>query len=97
MAEPNERPVSREAELDDRIRRLETALAERPTPNEDAIADHVIAKLSALASERERQTGSQGALVLASAVDAPTPPKARFFARPARLPTLRLEPGSCRT
>lgn len=86
MAEPNERAASREVELDDRIRRLETALAERPMPNEDVIADHVIAKLSALAAERERQTGSQGALVLASTVDVPAPPEGAVLRPPGPPP-----------
>src|SRR5690242_6574384 len=82
MAEANERSTSRDADLDDRIRRLETALAERPVPNEDAIADHVIAKLSALAAEREQQSGSHGTLVLASAVDAPAPPEGAVLRPP---------------
>jgi hypothetical protein len=86
MAEPEDRSASRDADLDDRIRRLETALAERPAPNEDVIADHVIAKLSALAAERERQTGSQGALVLASAVDAPAPPEGAVLRPPGPPP-----------
>jgi hypothetical protein len=70
-SEPN---TARETELEDRVRRLETAVADREPPNDDAMADRVIARLSALAAERERRGDSGGVLVLASSADAPPAP-----------------------
>lgn len=71
MAEPMDR-----AELETRLRALETALVD-----EDAIADRVIAKLTALAAERN--TDSDRMLVLASPVDAPPPPQGAVLHPPA--------------
>jgi hypothetical protein len=63
------------AKLEERVRKLETALAERPV-DEEALADRVIARLSTLAAERQRDPDSQGMLVLASPTErAPEPPQ----------------------
>ena len=66
MAEPTDRT----AELEDRVRKLETALAD-----DDAVADRVIARLTAMAAERERHPESERMLVLAATADAPPPPQ----------------------
>ena len=72
MPEPFAEPP-RNAELEDRLRRLETAVAER-VPDDNALADRVIARLSALAAERERNPDSAPMLVLAASGEAPPPP-----------------------
>jgi hypothetical protein len=84
MAEPQD-SRARERELEDRVRRLEAALAERPAPDdEDALADRVIARLSAIASERERNPDSERMLVLASPPDSlPEPPQGAVLHPPA--------------
>ncbi|MCE9565443.1 MAG: hypothetical protein K8U57_25755 [Planctomycetes bacterium] len=69
----------REAALEDRIRKLESALAERTaTPDEDSMTDKVIAKLSSLAGSRAGSVAER-VLVLASGdsqpYDAPPPPR----------------------
>jgi hypothetical protein len=73
MAEP-----STSAELEDRVRKLETALAD-----EDAVADRVIVRLSAMAAERQRDPDSGGVLVLAAPPDAPPPPQGAVLHPPA--------------
>jgi hypothetical protein len=87
-------PSSREAELEDRIRKLETALAERPAPHrdDDAVADRVIAKLSAIASEPRDPSSTDRVMVLASSTDprvlvpaAPPPPEGAVL-RPPEAP-----------
>jgi hypothetical protein len=61
-------PADRLRALEDRVRKLETAVAERPTPaSEDAVADRVIAKLSALAGKPHDLPESDRVLVLDSA------------------------------
>jgi hypothetical protein len=77
MSEPTDR-----AELEDRIRKLEAALAERPATDE--VTDRVIEKLSAMAAERERNPESGRMLVLASpASAAPPPPQGAVLHPPA--------------
>src|SRR5579872_866469 len=71
----------RQVELEDRIRKLETALADRSAPSlteesEDAVANRVIAKLSAAAGLSQSQGSADRVLVLASSPnDVPPPPK----------------------
>jgi hypothetical protein len=87
MAERYERSSERDTELDGRIRKLEAALAERPsTADDDALADRVIARLSALAAERERDPDSRGVLVLASTGEIPPPPQGAVLHPPAPSP-----------
>lgn len=75
---PSPTATDREAVLEDRIRRLEAALAERAAPvvaDDDAVTDRVIAKLSALAGA---SAGADRVLVLASDGSqqlAPPPPQ----------------------
>jgi hypothetical protein len=84
MAERYDNPAGRETDLDERLRKLETALAERPLPPDDeALADRVIARLSALAAERERDPNSRGVMVLASTGDVPPPPQGAVLHPPA--------------
>ena len=71
------------APLEERIRKLETALADRPAGNDDAIADRVIARLSDLAAEHERNPDSRGLLVLGSAANSPPPPQGAILQPPA--------------
>ncbi len=73
-ADPPPEPATqpRETGLEDRVRRLETELAERPVLDADAVADRVVAKLSALAEARSTPD-SDRVLVLDAAVD-PAPP-----------------------
>ena len=77
------RATTREAELEDRIRKLESTLAERASASndEEAVADRVLAKLSAIANEPRDPAGGDRVLVLASSTDprplipaAPPPP-----------------------
>jgi hypothetical protein len=90
MSEPtfdrDSRPA-REAELEDRVRKLETAVADRPTPADaDAVADRVIAKLSALAGGRAGSPDSDRVLVLAPAgphLLAPPPPQGAVLRPPS--------------
>jgi hypothetical protein len=57
--------TAREAELEDRVRKLEAALAERPgATDEDVLADKVIARLTALATEPRAIDGSDRVVVL---------------------------------
>ena len=70
--------LERETEFEERIHKLESALAERNNSafNEDAVAERVIAKLSSVASLRQSPDGSDRVLVLASSPDdRPPPPK----------------------
>jgi len=71
MAEASDEPLPNDGE--ERLRRLETLVAER-WPDDDALADRVIARLSALAAERERNPDSAPMLVLAAKGDPPPPP-----------------------
>src|SRR5262245_38151285 len=64
MAESTERTQ----ELEDRVRKLETAVQD-----DDAVADRVIAKLTAIAAERN--TSSDRMLVMATPADVPPPPQ----------------------
>jgi hypothetical protein len=73
-------PLARErqTELEERIHKLETTLAERANTvlTEDVVADRVIAKLSAAAGLSQAPDGSDRVLVLASSHDdLPPPPK----------------------
>lgn len=61
--------TERSRDLEDRVRQLETALAD------DATTDRVIARLSSIAAERERSPDSERMLVLATPADAPPPPQ----------------------
>ena len=72
MPEPFAEPL-RDPELEDRLRRLETAVAER-LPDDETLADRLIARLSARAAERERNPDSAPMLVLAATGEAPPPP-----------------------
>jgi hypothetical protein len=68
----------RQAELEERIHKLETALAERNSAalTEDAVAERVIAKLSSVAGLPQSSDGTDRVLVLASKPDDhPPPPK----------------------
>jgi hypothetical protein len=78
----------RQVELEERVRKLETALAERGTPAlmEETVADRVIAKLSAAASPHS-PVGSDRVLVLASTHDAPPPPPKGAVLRPPQTST----------
>ncbi len=69
-AAPPER--QREAELEDRIRKLETMLAERPEPDPDAVAERVVAKLAVLAESRPVPDPGR-VLVLDTTANAPAP------------------------
>jgi len=83
MPEPFEEPSTRGAEFDERLRKLETALTER-LPSDEALADRVIARLSALAAERERNPDSGHMLVLAATGEAaPPPPQGAVLHPPA--------------
>jgi len=80
MSEPTS---AREADLEDRVRKLETAVADRP--DADAVADRVIAKLSALAGVRDGSPDSDRVLVLAPADPhplSPPPPKGAVLRPP---------------
>jgi hypothetical protein len=69
------------AELDERVRKLEALVAERPP--DDAVADRVIEKLSALAG-RESPAGAGRSLVLAaSGRGVPEPPEGAVLHPPA--------------
>lgn len=70
--------TDRTAELEDRIHKLETALAD-----DDAVADRVIARLSAIAAERDQHRESDRMLVLATPTDAPPPPQGAVLHPPA--------------
>jgi len=84
MAERYDNSAGRESQLDERIRKLETALADRPAPpDDDALADRVIARLSALAAERERDPDGRGVMVLASSGEVPPPPQGAVLHPPA--------------
>src|SRR6188768_3288841 len=73
-----------ETELEERLRKLETALADRPTPDDEALADRVIARLSAIAAERERDPDAHGVLVLATSPgEVPPPPKGAVLHPPS--------------
>jgi hypothetical protein len=74
---------ARDTELEDRLRKLETALAER-LPDDDALADRVIARITALAAERERNPDSM--LVLAARGDPPPPPPQGAVLHPPSAP-----------
>jgi hypothetical protein len=78
-SDSNVPPVEdRLTELEERILKLETALAERSTSalTEDALVDRVIAKLSAAAGLSQPPDGTDRVLVLASSHDdLPQPPK----------------------
>jgi hypothetical protein len=68
----------RQTELEERIHKLETALAERTSSalTEDAVAERVIAKLSSVAGLPQSSHGTDRVLVLASKPDdLPPPPK----------------------
>jgi hypothetical protein len=73
MAAPFDKSPTNDSELEERVRKLETALADR-LPDHEALTDRVIARLSALAAERERNPDSGHMLVLAASGDAPPPP-----------------------
>src|SRR5438552_620599 len=74
-------PTDRVAVLEARVSKLEAALVGRDGPplSEDAVADRVLTKLSALAAERQPLPDSDRVLVLDSVprplVPAPTPPQ----------------------
>ncbi len=77
----------REAALEDRIRKLESALAERPAPpaDDDAVTERVIAKLTAIAGEARSATDR--VLVLAGGDSyplAPPPPQGAVLHPPAQ-------------
>jgi hypothetical protein len=81
MAAPESPPGS--TGLEERLRTLETVIAER-LPDDEALADRVIARLSALAAERERDPDSGHMLVLAASREAaPPPPKGAVLEPPA--------------
>jgi hypothetical protein len=81
MAAPEPPPGS--TELEERLRTLETVIAER-LPDEEILAERVIARLSALAAERERDPDSGHMLVLATSREAaPPPPKGAVLEPPA--------------
>jgi hypothetical protein len=85
-------PHDRQVELEERIHKLETALAEKPAAamSEDAVAERVIAKLATVSSAP--QAGSDRVLVLASTSDElPPPPKGAVIHPPAPAdPTRRM-------
>jgi hypothetical protein len=75
-------PISRLDHLEERVSKLETALAERPsTTSDDVVAERVLAKLAALAGEPHTPDDKDRVLVLASSTQpatlvqaAPAPP-----------------------
>jgi hypothetical protein len=87
--EPSAPATPREAELEDRIRKLEATLAEKAaTPDEEAVAERVLARLSAIAGEGRTPDGSDRVLVLASSAaplvpGAPPPPNGAVLRPPA--------------
>jgi hypothetical protein len=60
-------------DLEERVRKLEFSVTERPTQElmEDAVADRVLSKLAAAASEPRSPENSERVLVLASTADVP--------------------------
>jgi hypothetical protein len=84
MAESFDESRARGAdEIEDRLRKLETALEER-LPGDEALVDRVIARLSALAAHSERNPESGGMLVLAASGEAvPSPPQGAVLHPPA--------------
>jgi hypothetical protein len=87
-------PTAREAELEDRVRKLEAALAERPgTADEDALTDKVIARLTAMATEPRALANSERVVVLDASGEpralvpaAPPPPEGAVLEPPPTLP-----------
>jgi len=79
---PSAATSEREAALEDRIRRLESALAERSAPpaDEDVMAERVIAKLSAIAGGA--RSAAERVLVLASDSESLPPPPQGAVLRP---------------
>jgi hypothetical protein len=73
MSEETDRPA-RDVELEKRVYRLETEVAERLGSDDNEFAERVIARLSRLAAERQGDPDGPGVLVLASSADAPPPP-----------------------
>jgi hypothetical protein len=68
--EPATPATPREAELEERIRKLESVLAERAgEAGDDALADRVIARLTALASEPRALANAERVVVLESGAD----------------------------
>jgi hypothetical protein len=75
-------PISRLDHLEERVTKLETALAERPSiTSDDAVAERVLTKLAALAGEPHATDDKDRVLVLASSTEpatlvrnAPAPP-----------------------
>ena len=60
-------PISRLDHLEERVTKLETALAERPTStSDDAVAERVLGKLAAMAGEPRSADDKDRVLVLAS-------------------------------
>ena len=86
MAESFDKPAARHSELEDRIRKLEACLAERPAADDDAITERVIARLSVLAAERERDPDGRSMLVLASSGEVPPPPQGAVLHPPTPSP-----------
>jgi hypothetical protein len=84
MAESFDERGTRDADgFEERLRKLETALAER-LPGDEALADRVIARLSALAADRERNPDSGSMLVLAGPGETvPPPPQGAVLHPPA--------------
>jgi hypothetical protein len=74
-----------QVELEERVRKLETALAERSTPAiiEETVAERVLAKLSATVGSPQASVGQDRVLVLASRHDdLPPPPKGTVLQPP---------------
>jgi hypothetical protein len=74
MAEPSANRPVREAELEERVYRLETELAARLGTDDTELTNRLIARLSAMAAERERNPDTGPLLVLAASGDPPPPP-----------------------
>jgi hypothetical protein len=91
MTDTTTEPISataREVELEERVRKLEAALAEKAAPpDEEAVAERVLTRLSAIAAEGRTPDGSDRVLVLASSAaplvpDAPPPPSGAVLRPP---------------
>jgi hypothetical protein len=86
--------AARVAEIEGRVGRLETALAERPGPDEDVVTDRVIARLTSMASESRTLPDGERVVVVDAGAErralvpfAPEPPEGAVLEPPPGTPT----------